>query len=182
LIASVSAAVDHFTLFGLAPRFAIDLGALEAAYKRVQGQVHPDRFASGTPAERRVAMQWATQANEAYRTLRDDGRRAAYLCERGGVKIEADSNTAMPTGFLMQQLEWREALDELRAHGGRADPLVAEVGSAREAAVQQLGAAIDLEHDLPRAAGLVRQLMFIDKFRAEVQAAADAQAPHAVGG
>jgi len=178
----VSATLDHFALFGLAPRFAVDLAALEAAYKRVQGQVHPDRFAAGTPAERRVAMQWATQANEAYRALRDDARRAAYLCERAGVPIEAESNTAMPPAFLMQQLEWREALDEARAGGRGMAGLQAEVDAARAATVGQLRAALDEAHDAPRAAALVRQLMFIDKFGAEIHAAAQARSSHPVGG
>jgi molecular chaperone HscB len=178
----VPAALDHFALFGLEPRFAIALDDLDAAYKRVQAQVHPDRFAAATAAERRVAMQWAAQANEAYRALRDDGRRAAYLCERGGVPIEAESNTAMPPAFLMQQLEWRETLDDLRASGGDAASLQSEVEAARADVLRQLNDALDLQFDLPRAAALVRQLMFIDRFRGEVQAAVDAPAQPAVGG
>src|SRR6187402_2990730 len=105
---------DHFQLFDLLPRFALDMAALDHAYRSVQGQVHPDRFAASTAAENRVAMQWATQANEAYRTLKSPLKRAAYLCERAGVPIDAESNTTMPTEFLMQQLHWREALDDAR--------------------------------------------------------------------
>jgi molecular chaperone HscB len=171
----VSTAPDHFALFGLAPRFAIDLTALESAYKDVQARVHPDRFAAGTPAERRVAMQWATRANEAYRALRDDGRRAAYLCELNGVTIDAESNTAMPPAFLMQQMEWREALDEVRAAGKPADALRAEVLASRAQAVQQIAAALDDARDFPRAAALVRQLMFVDRFLAEFGSAQAAQ-------
>jgi molecular chaperone HscB len=178
----MSARPDHFALFDLAPCFGLDLAELEVAYKRVQAQVHPDRFASGTPAERRVAMQWATQANEAYRVLRDDCRRAAYLCERAGVPIEAESNTAMPAGFLVQQLEWREALDEARASGRGATELKADVDSTRADTIRQLGDALDIANDPSRAAAFVRQLMFIDKFRAEMRAATEAQARQAVGG
>jgi molecular chaperone HscB len=178
----VPVSLDHFALFGLAPDFRIDLDALEAAYKRVQAQVHPDRFAAGSAAERRVAMQWATQANEAYRALRDDARRAAYLCERAGVPIDAESNTAMPADFLMQQLEWREAVDEARATGqGHAD-VRAQVDAARSATIAQLAAALDTAHDVTRAAALVRQLMFIDKFRADMLAADESPARDAVGG
>ena len=85
--------------------------------------MHPDRFASGTAAERRVAMQWATRANEAYTTLRSPQRRAAYLVERAGVPINAETNTAMPPAFLMQQMEWREALDEVRGDSAALDAL-----------------------------------------------------------
>lgn len=164
----MSTVPDHFALFGLAPRFAIDLAALEAAYKDVQARVHPDRFAAGTAAERRVAMQWATRANEAYRALRDDGQRAAYLCELHGVAIEAESNTAMPAAFLMQQMQWREALDDVRASGHGADALHAEVHAVRGETVAQIGTALDSAQDPKAAAALVRQLMFIDRFLAEL--------------
>jgi len=170
----VTPALDHFSLFGLAPRFALDLDVLEAAYRRVQTQVHPDRFAAGTPAERRAAMQWATRANEAYRALRDEGRRAAYLCERAGVSIDASSNTAMPQAFLQQQLEWREALDEARACGRGVDTLRVQVEVARSETLRHLADALDRAGDARAAAALVRELFFIDKFRAELQALEDA--------
>jgi len=178
----VSFPLDHFALFGLAPRFAIDLEALEAAYKRVQAQVHPDRFASATAAERRVAMQWASQTNEAYRALRDEGRRAAYLCQRAGVPIDAESNTAMPAAFLTQQLEWREALDEARTAGRGHAAVRALVDEAHAATIAQIAEALDVAQDANRAAALVRQLMFIDRFRAEVQAVTDSAAHDAVEG
>ncbi len=159
---------DHFELFGLPPRFAIDLDALERAYKDVQGRVHPDRFAAGTAAERRVAMQWATRANEAYSTLRSPQKRAAYLVERAGVPIEAETNTAMPPAFLMQQMEWREALDEARGDPAALNELRATMNEERDQVLAALGRAIDESRDYPQAAALVRQLMFIDRFAAEV--------------
>lgn len=172
----MASALDHYALFGLAPRFALDLPALEAAYKRVQAQVHPDRYAAASAAEKRVAMQWATQANEAYRTLRDDTRRAAYLCERQGRPIDAESNTAMPPAFLMQQMQWHEALDDLRGSGGDAAALAAEIGRARAQTVADLTAALDAAQDYARAAALVRQMMFIDKLQGELRGLAENRA------
>ena len=72
----ISGMQNHFDLFQLPAKFAIDLGALDAAYRDVQGQVHPDRFVNATDAEKRVAMQWATRANEAYQTLKNPQKRA----------------------------------------------------------------------------------------------------------
>jgi molecular chaperone HscB len=170
-------APDHFALLGLAPRFALDLAELDSAFKRVQAQVHPDRFAIASPAEKRVAMQWATRANEAHTVLRNPLERAAYLCELNGAPINAESNTAMPTAFLMQQMTWREALDELQDDG---DPtaacarLQAEVAAEHARIVDELGAKLDAERDFAAAGALVRQLMFIDKFGREVEHAAHA--------
>src|SRR5687767_2342346 len=106
---------NHFELFHLPQRFAVDPAALDAAYREVQNRVHPDKFTTATDTEKRVAMQWATRANEAYQTLKSPFRRAAYLCELNGIDLQTESNTAMPADFLMQQMEWREALEEARA-------------------------------------------------------------------
>jgi len=106
---------NHFVLFHLPQRFAIDMKALESAYHEVQNQAHPDKFAQATGAEKRVAMQWATRANEAYQTLKNPLKRAAYLCELHGVDLQTESNTSMPPVFLMQQMEWREELDDAKA-------------------------------------------------------------------
>ena len=159
---------DHFELFGLPPRFSIDLDALERAYKDVQARVHPDRFAAGTAAERRVAMQWATRANEAYGTLRSPQRRAAYLVERAGTPINAEANTAMPPAFLMQQMEWREALDEARADPEALEALRATMNEERGELLCALEHALDEAGDYARGAALVRQLMFVERFATEV--------------
>ena len=167
---------DHFQLFDLPPRFALDMVTLDSAYRSVQGQVHPDRFAAATAAENRVAMQWATQANEAYRTLKSPLKRAAYLCERAGVPIDAESNTTMPTEFLMQQLHWREALDDARAgcDGASLQALDSETTAERGRLLDEIGQALDVESDPARAASLVRQLMFIEKFGTEIASALEA--------
>ncbi|HTT12875.1 MAG TPA: Fe-S protein assembly co-chaperone HscB [Burkholderiaceae bacterium] len=169
---------NHFELFGLPARFAIDERALEEAYRRVQSQAHPDRFAAAPAAERRVAMQWAAHANEAFRTLRSPLRRAAYLCELNGVPIEAESNTAMPAAFLAQQMQWREELDEARASTDRTRlfALVDAVVAVRTATLKQLEAALDRTRDLPAAAALVRQFMFIEKLGDELGAVAETPA------
>ena len=103
---------NHFELFNLTPAFNLDLAQLDRAYREVQMRVHPDKFVSAGSAEQRVAMQWATRANEAYQTLKNPLQRATYLCELNGVGLNAESNTTMPSGFLMQQMEWREELCE----------------------------------------------------------------------
>jgi len=165
---------DHFALFGLPPRFELDSDALDAAYKLVQAKVHPDRFAAGSAAERRIAMQWAARANEAMRTLRSPTRRAAYLCELNGTTIDAESNTSMPPAFLTQQLEWREALDEAR-HAPTPVPLATlaeQAAQARRSLHAGLADALDRDGDFALAATLVRQLMFVDKLCDEIAAAA----------
>ncbi len=165
---------NHFELFQLPQAFAVDAAALDAAYRELQARVHPDRFAAAGEREQRLALQWATRANEAYQTLKNPATRAAYLCQLNGVELEAESNTAMPPAFLMQQMEWREALqDASRARDADAlDQLQHSLQGERKARMAQVERALDTQ-DYRQAAQELRCLMFIDKFAAELDAAYD---------
>jgi molecular chaperone HscB len=166
---------NHFDLFNLPARFTIDMGALDAAYRDVQGQVHPDRFVGATDAEKRVAMQWATRANEAYQTLKNPQKRARYLCELNGVDLQTESNTAMPMAFLMQQMDWREELGEARAHKNvdALEALDEQVKAERKTRLDVVGRELDAG-DYQTAAQGVRALMFLEKFGEEVHHAFEA--------
>jgi molecular chaperone HscB len=165
---------NHFDLFHLPQCFAIDMSALNAAYHDVQNQVHPDKFVNASDGEKRVALQWATRANEAFQTLKSPLRRATYLCELNGIDLQVESNTAMPREFLMQQMEWREALDDAKAAKdiGALERLDAELAAVRKAAVEQIGALLNTE-DFKQAAQYVRQLMFLEKFGEDMSRAFD---------
>ncbi|HEU4850747.1 MAG TPA: Fe-S protein assembly co-chaperone HscB [Telluria sp.] len=166
---------NHFDLFQLPARFDVDMAALDAAYREIQGRVHPDRFVNALDADKRVAMQWATRANDAYQTLKNPQKRAQYLCELNGVDLQTESNTAMPMAFLMQQMEWREALGEARAakDADALDALDKDVRMERASLLAQVGKQLDAG-DFDAAAQGVRSLMFLDKFGDEVQYAYEA--------
>jgi molecular chaperone HscB len=159
---------DDFELFGLAPRFAQERGAVDARWKELQRQAHPDKFAAQGAAAQRVAMQWSVRINEAYQRLKDPMRRAAYLCELHGAPILAEDNTAMPAAFLMQQMEWREALEEART-AVQLDALEDEVEQARRAALAHCEQLIDRQQDYLAAAAQVRALMFIARFGEDIE-------------
>ncbi len=167
----VSLKDSHFDLLHLPAQFALDETALDAAYRTVQTQVHPDRFAAAGDAQKRIAMQWATRANEAYRTLRDPLKRASYLLSLRGVDIGAENNTAMEPAFLMQQMEWREGIEDAAAarNVDALDALLAELREERRIRVERLGTLLDSGAD-QAAAEAVRQLMFIERVASEVGA------------
>lgn len=163
---------NHFELLGLPVAYAVDAARLESLYRELQGRVHPDRFAAGSEAERRVAMQWATRANEAYRTLRDPLERARYLLQLKGYDTGEESNTAMPPDFLMQQMEWREAAAEARA-ARDAEALAALRASLRDERgemLESLGRALD-GANYDAACSLVRKLRFLEKLDEEIDEA-----------
>lgn len=158
---------DDFELFGVPRRFAQERSALDTRWKELQREAHPDRFAAQGTAAQRIAMQWSVRINEAYQRIKDPQRRAAYLCELGGAPIRAEDNTAMPAEFLMQQMEWREALDE--AHSPEAlDALQTQVHQARQEALARCEALIDVHSDFASAAKQVRALMFIARFAHDI--------------
>ena len=166
---------NHFELFNLPQQFAIDAGALDSAFRDVQSRVHPDKFVNATDAEKRVAMQWATRANEAYQTLKNPQKRAQYLCELNGVDLQTESNTAMPMAFLMQQMEWREELEEARATRNEEllDKLDGQLRAARKQQLHEIEQHLN-EKDFHAAATGVRALMFLEKFGEEVRFAFEA--------
>lgn len=159
---------DDFTIFGLPERFAIDRAALDARWRSLQAEVHPDRHAAGGAAAQRAAMQWAVRINEAYRRLKEPLPRAAYLCERRGAAIDAERHTAMPPAFLMQQMAWREALAEAASDAAAVGRLDAEVAREQRTMVERLGLLLDEVGDAPAAAAQVRALMFVARFREDI--------------
>ena len=159
---------DDFELFGVPQQFAQERSALDARWKELQREAHPDRFAAHGAAAQRVAMQWSVRINEAYQRIKEPLRRAAYLCELYGAPIQAEDNTAMPGAFLMQQMEWREALEEA-ASADDIDALDAEVQQARSATLARCADLIDVYGDFAGAAQQVRALMFIARFAQDIE-------------
>ncbi|WP_302175309.1 Fe-S protein assembly co-chaperone HscB [uncultured Hydrogenophaga sp.] len=165
---------NDFELFGVEPLFGLDRALVDERWKDLQRQVHPDRFATADAASQRLAMQWSVRINEAHQRLKDPLKRAAYLCELNGAPIEAESNTAMPPDFLMQQMEWREQLDD--ASGTAAlEELADEVATARRRMVEALRVTADEQRDYPALARQVRALMFVERFARDVEARLDQQ-------
>jgi molecular chaperone HscB len=159
---------SDFEIFGLNPGFVIDRDALDARWKDLQREAHPDRFATADAQAQRQSMQWSVRINEAYQRLKDPLKRAAYLCEMNGAPIQAENNTAMPAAFLMQQMQWREDLDEA---GGSADleRMADEVAQARRSMLQTLAHTADVQRNFAELAQQVRALMFVERFARDVE-------------
>ena len=174
VVANLSGFDDYFALFQLKPQFKIDRQALESAYLTVQQKVHPDMHAQASDSDKRVSMQLSALANSAYRTLLNPIQRGLYMCARNGVDPQLETNTAMPAQFLMQQMEWREALDDVRDQPSKLDDLYKEVELTRANLLKEVEATIDEANNYELAATQLRALLFIDKFGAELEDAISA--------
>jgi len=163
---------NHFSLLNLPKRFDLSGEALEQSWKQASSQVHPDRFATASAAEKRVAVQWASRVNDAYQTLKSPLSRAAYMCELEGFPVQAESNTAMGATFLMTQMQWREQLDDVRAnpqHNG-LNELLQEIQAKQLELFDEMKNLIDAQQDYTSATQRVREWMFVNKMHQEVKA------------
>ena len=159
---------NHFELFDLPARFAVDAAALEARYHELQREVHPDRFAAAPDPERRASMQLATRVNEAYQILKSPLRRAVYILQLRGVDPEFETNTAMPPEFLMEQMSWRERIE---AGSGSPEALARLRGALSEESAkiyEKLRGQLDEGGNDEAASEATRMLMFYEKLAEEI--------------
>ncbi len=163
---------NDFELFNVPVQFAQDSAVLDAHWKELQREAHPDKFAAQGAAAQRLAMQWSVRINEAYQRLKDPLKRATYLCELHGAPINAETNTAMPADFLMQQMEWREALDDAETLQN-IEEIALELNQNEREQLSKLEQLIDVQKDFVAASRQVRSLMFTERFASEIDARID---------
>ena len=159
---------NDFELFDLEHCFRQDRAAVDARWKNLQREAHPDKFAALGGSAQRVAMQWSVRINEAYLRLKDPLKRAAYLCELNGAPVNAEKNTAMPSDFLMQQMQWRESLEKATSLADVYE-ITAELADSKQELLQKCESLLDQAHDYPAAVAQVRALMFLDRFGSDVE-------------
>lgn len=161
---------NYFALFGLPVAFRLDIEKLDKGFRDIQARVHPDKFAHASDADRRLSLQWATKINEAYQALKKPLPRAQYLLQLSNHDVRAETNNSMPAEFLMEQMEWREAVFEARQarEYGELEQLHHRVKQHMNARYEELAVLLDDEHDYPQTADRVRRLMFLEKLLAEI--------------
>lgn len=172
---SISATDNFYDLFELPLGFEIDTKALSERYRQLQRLTHPDRFASASEQEKRVAMQQASLVNEAYQTLKSPLARARYLLSLKGVEID-DADTSMDTGFLMQQMELRERLEAIPNAADPFDALTAlrdDVERLERELTSQIEDAFEIAdaEALERGKQAVRKLQFFERLLSELEEA-----------
>ncbi len=164
-------AKNHFALFGLPVAYEIDERELARRHRELLSACHPDRFAQASAQERRLAVQTSAALNEAVKVLRDPVDRARYLLALAGVPTDEETDTGMDGAFLVQQMEWREALEEGRADPHRLTALGREWRAATATRHEALRQCLAGGADYPQARRLVRELQFLRKFGDELDEA-----------
>jgi len=186
---------DHFSVFGVEQRFALDVNDLERRYKEMTKVLHPDRFARADERARRASLKRSIQLNEAWRTLKDPVRRAEYLLSLSGVVVGGEEGTTrrvdgekvrlpVAPALLMEVMELREGLAEARAANDhpRVAALAATVRGRREAALRAVASVFTQK--TPDHEAIARDLVavrYYDRFLDEVAVHEEATAEAAHG-
>ncbi|ENR5392142.1 TPA: co-chaperone HscB [Providencia rettgeri] len=163
--------MDYFTLFGLAPIYAIDSEQLTLRFQDLQRQYHPDRFATCSEQEKMQALQKAATINAAYQALRHPLKRAEYMLSLHGFDINNEQHTMHDTAFLMEQLELREELDNIENSDDALDLLAKFMQNVKQ--MQQARSALMVTEldamQWEKAADTVRKLRFLDKLQQQAE-------------
>lgn len=163
--------VNYFELFGLPTQFDIDSDQLEIHYHRLQKLYHPDRFAAHSKPEQAAAARQSALINDGFHTLRTPLSRAEHLLEIAGFDLKSEQNTFQCPEFLMQQIQWQEALEEIP---NQQDPeqVLAEFSDVITHHENQLTHELKTtltEKAWDNAANILRKLKFIHKLQVRIE-------------
>ena len=166
--------MNYFELFNLAPGFHLDVEQLAHTYQRLQQITHPDKFASAGDRERLLAVQKNAQVNDAYQTLKSPLKRAEYLLSLRGLDLQHEHQTMQDSAFLMQQMQWREELEDIEHADDPAEQLVQLDKQIKHMMDQQFAELAEILQDNGEeanlaAANLIRKLKFMLKLRHEIE-------------
>lgn len=168
---------NYFQLFDIDQGYEVELDSLEQKYHGLQSQLHPDRFASSSEAERVRAVQMSSYLNEAYNTLRDPLSRAAYLLQLQGRDTEKAAQEEMGMNLIMEQMELREALDSLPQDESAMSQLAAMKQEVKEKLVlrQQDFSAAMAKNEVDAAKRFFHEMQFLTKLITEIDRGEEAR-------
>lgn len=165
--------MNYFDLFNLEPAFDIDTALLAERYRELQRAVHPDKFANDTEQQKMLSVQRTAQINDGYQTLKNPLRRAEHMLSLRGIELSHETTTLKDGAFLMQQMEWREALEDIQ-HSQQPQDLIDELydsfsqyESSLSIQLATLLASND-QADALLAADQIRKLKFMAKLQDEL--------------
>ncbi|WP_340678187.1 co-chaperone HscB [Paraglaciecola sp.] len=165
--------MNYFELFNINPEFSLDLDLLANTYQRLQQLTHPDKFATASDRDKLLSVQKNAQVNDAYQILKSPVSRAEYMLGLRGIELRHEQQTLQDTQFLMQQMEWREQLEDIDGGADAEDQLAElddEIAQLIRTQVASLAEQLALNNEQANlaSADLIRKLKFMYKLRQEI--------------
>ncbi|MGQ0285692.1 Fe-S protein assembly co-chaperone HscB [Pasteurellaceae bacterium 22721_9_1] len=162
---------NPFALFDLPVNFHIEQAILSERYLALQKSLHPDNFAHCSPQEQRLAMQKSAEINDALQILKDPILRAdAIIAIHTGEQQNLEEKSTKDMAFLMQQMEWREHLEQIEQNQNSEQLTVflAEIEQEQQDILSELSTAL-LSQQWQQAKAINDKLRFIKKLLQEIE-------------
>ncbi|ATC21238.1 Fe-S protein assembly co-chaperone HscB [Pasteurella multocida] len=163
--------MNPFNIFDLPVDFHVDQATLSARYLALQKSLHPDNFTTHSAQEQRLAMQRSAEVNDALQILKDPILRAETIITiYTGEQQNIEENSTRDMAFLMQQMQWREQLENIEAQKD-SDQLVAfsaDIEQTQQALLSELADALSSQQ-WQQAKVINDKLRFIKKLLLEVE-------------
>jgi molecular chaperone HscB len=163
--------MNHFELFGLPTQFELDGSLLSAQFRELQRQFHPDNYATASERDRLLAVQKAAQINDAYQSLKHPITRAEHILMLNGFDIKGEQKTLQDPMFLMEQMELREELEEIKTEDDLFD-FEDKVSKMYKKSLLELKKELDQSH-WEQATDQVRKVKFVAKLKNEIERVED---------
>jgi len=165
---------DYFELFDIPRGFEIDLEKLADQYRILQRQLHPDRYVNASDQDRRLSVQKTAFVNEAFQTLKSPLLRARYLLTLKGIEFDDEKETHFDPTFLMEQMELRESLSEIRSDDDASLALIRlmdDILRRKKAMEAELASALNAEgkDQLQEAKQIVQKMQFLVRLQQEAE-------------
>lgn len=166
--------MNFFALFGLPEVFEIDTGKLSQTYKTLAQITHPDKFANAGNAEKLMMVQKNAQVNDGFQVLKNPISRAEHILELRGIELRHEQRTIQDPEFLMQQMDWREQLEQAE-HANDPEQVLAaldlDIGVYSKAHTRRLAELIaeNSKESDQEAAKELRKLKFLAKLHKEIE-------------
>ena len=167
--------MNYFKLFGLPSQFQLDGSLLSSQFRELQKRFHPDNFAAASERDRLMAVQKASQINEAYHVLKNPLSRAEYILAENGLDIRDEQQTMSDPMFLMEQMELREELGDIPSQV-EPETVLFDFDDKVSKMYKQYLHSVELELNAgqwAQAAENVRKLKFVSKLKNEIELVED---------
>ena len=171
---SPAPSTNYFELYGLQPRFQIDLQHLEHSRRTLQSKYHPDRCVTDRSLDPAEVLGRSALLNEGYRILRQDASRARHVLELQGLDMEKP--VQLPVPFLLRQMAWHESVEQAMQQGGlsQLQALLEEVLQTMHSLSSALATLLDQQQDYHQAALRLQEFGFYLRLQETIDHALEA--------
>lgn len=162
---------NPFALFDLPVQFQVNFDEVSARYLALQKSLHPDNYSASSAQEQRLAVQKSAEINDALHILKDPILRAeAIIHIHTGEQQDIEQKSTHDMMFLMQQMEWRETLENIETAKNEEDltAFTNDIVAEEKVILAQLETALNAQQ-WAEALAINDKLRFIKKLQVEVE-------------